>query len=96
MSEIKDLNISSVPQVESVTILGALLDEMTKFSKEATPREAIGLLGGKELRSNELIISNILFVTEGDEVSVSFSDEDFKAFEVDTLTLFLEDKFLTS
>ncbi|MFX0125022.1 MAG: Mov34/MPN/PAD-1 family protein [Candidatus Hodarchaeota archaeon] len=79
--EIKDLHISSVPQVKSVTILGALVDELSKYSKDAIPREAIGLLGGKELRTNELVITNILFVTEGDEVSVSFSNEDFKAFE---------------
>lgn len=74
-------HISSVPQVNSVTILGTLLDEMTKYSRDAIPKEAIGLLGGKELRANELMITKILFVTNGDEVSVSFSDEDFKAFE---------------
>lgn len=79
--KIEDLSISLVPQVKSVTILETLLDEMTKYSKDAIPREAIGLLGGNELRANELMISNILFVTEGDEVSVSFSDENFKAFE---------------
>ncbi|MFW9903133.1 MAG: Mov34/MPN/PAD-1 family protein [Candidatus Thorarchaeota archaeon] len=79
--EIDELSISAIPQVKSVTILGTLLDEMTKFSKDAMPREAIGLLGGKELRVNELMISRILFVTEGDEVSVSFSDNDFNAFE---------------
>ncbi|UCG03630.1 MAG: Mov34/MPN/PAD-1 family protein [Candidatus Heimdallarchaeota archaeon] len=81
MSEIEDLSIPSSPKVKSVTLMGALLDEMTKYSKEAMPKEAIGLLGGKELRTDELILSSILFVTEGDEVSVSFSDEDFKAFE---------------
>lgn len=79
--EIKDFNLSSIPQVKSVTILGNLLDKMTKYSKEAIPREAIGLLGGKELRANELMVSKILFVTEGNEVSVSFSDDDFNAFE---------------
>ncbi|MFW9906866.1 MAG: hypothetical protein ACFFFH_21355, partial [Candidatus Thorarchaeota archaeon] len=40
-------HISSDPQVNSVTILGTLLDEMTKYSREVIPREAIGLLGGK-------------------------------------------------
>jgi 26S proteasome regulatory subunit N11 len=79
--EFKDIHISSVPQVKAVTIPGTLLDDMTKYSKDAIPREAIGLLGGNELRANELMISKILFVTEGDEVSVSFSDENFKAFE---------------
>ncbi|MFX1514800.1 MAG: Mov34/MPN/PAD-1 family protein [Promethearchaeota archaeon] len=79
--ETKDLNISSAPRVKSVTIPGTLLDEMTKYSKDAIPREAIGLLGGQELRIDELTISRILFVTEGDEVSVSFSDDDFSAFE---------------
>lgn len=80
-NETIDLNISSAPQVKSVTILGTLLDEMTKYSKDTIPREAIGLLGGKELRVDELMISRIVFVTEGDEVSVSFSDDDFSAFE---------------
>ncbi|MFX1537740.1 MAG: Mov34/MPN/PAD-1 family protein [Promethearchaeota archaeon] len=79
--ETKVVDISAAPKVKSVTILGSLLDEMTIHSKDAIPREAIGLLGGKELRTNELMISKILFVTEGDEVSVSFSDDDFKAFE---------------
>ncbi len=79
--EAEDFHVPSVPQVKSVTILGSLLHEMTKYSKDAIPREAIGLLGGKELRPNELMISKIFFVAEGDEVSVSFSDEDFKVFE---------------
>ncbi|MFX1504583.1 MAG: Mov34/MPN/PAD-1 family protein [Promethearchaeota archaeon] len=79
--DIEEFQISKVPKVKSVTIPGTLLDEMTKYSKDAMPREAIGLLGGKELRANELMISKILFVTEGNETSVSFSDEDFSAFE---------------
>jgi 26S proteasome regulatory subunit N11 len=79
--EIEEFHIPAGPKVKSVTILGSLLDEMTKYSKDAIPREAIGLLGGNEFRANELMISKILFVTEGDEISVSFLDEDFKAFE---------------
>ena len=79
--EFEEYLISLVSQVKSVTILGKLLNEITEYSVQAMPREAIGLLGGKELRPQELIISSILFVTEGDEVSVSFSEEDFKAFE---------------
>ena len=79
--EIEEVHIPTTPQVKSVTILGTLLDEMTKYSKKAIPREAIGLLGGKELRAKELMITKILFVTEGDEVSVSFSDDHFNSFE---------------
>lgn len=77
----KDTAVSLFSQVNSVTILSQLLDKMTEHSVQSKPREAIGLLGGKELRSNELIVINILFVSVGDEISVSFSEEDFKAFE---------------
>ncbi len=80
-AEPKDDHISLERQVESVTIMGKLLDEITEYSVKAKPREAIGLLGGSVLRPHEIVISKILFVSEGDEVSVSFSDEDFKAFE---------------
>ncbi|UCG89518.1 MAG: Mov34/MPN/PAD-1 family protein [Candidatus Heimdallarchaeota archaeon] len=80
-AEIKKLKIPSSPQVKSVTILGKLLDEMTEYSVKSMPREAIGLLGGKEIRSKELEILKIIFVSEGDEVSVSFSEEDFRVFE---------------
>jgi proteasome lid subunit RPN8/RPN11 len=68
-------------KVTSITLLGSLLDEMTQRSQRAIPREAIGLLGGKEFRTQELLITKILFVTEGDEVSVAFSEDDFSAFE---------------
>ncbi len=80
-AEPKDDHISLDSQVKSVTIIGKLLDEITEYSVKAKPREAIGLLGGSLLRPHEIIISKILFVSEGDEISVSFSDEDFKAFE---------------
>lgn len=73
--------VSLVAKVQSVTISKHLLREMTEYSIKSKPREAIGLLGGKQQRTNELIISKILFVSEGDEVSVSFSDNDFDAFE---------------
>ena len=54
---------------------------MTFFSKKTMPREAIGLLGGIKQNNNELLISKMVFVTEGDEVSVAFSEDDFKKFE---------------
>ncbi|MFX1286208.1 MAG: Mov34/MPN/PAD-1 family protein [Promethearchaeota archaeon] len=79
--EIKKVKISSSPQVQSVSILGNLLDEITEYSVKSMPREAIGLLGGRELRPKEIEILKIIFVSEGDEISVSFSDEDFEAFE---------------
>ncbi len=80
-AEIEKLKIPSSPQVKSVSILGKLLDEITEYSVKSMPREAIGLLGGKELRPKELEILKIIFVSEGDEVSVSFSEEDFRVFE---------------
>ncbi|MFX0185305.1 MAG: Mov34/MPN/PAD-1 family protein [Candidatus Hodarchaeota archaeon] len=79
--EIKDTPISLISQIESVTILGHLIDEMTDYSVQAKPKEAIGLLGGNELRPQELQITKILYVSVGDETSVSFSEEDFDAFE---------------
>ena len=79
--EVQDTHISLISTLDSVTILAPLLDEITDFSIRSKPREAIGLLGGKEVRKNEILISKILFVSEGDEVSVSFSDDDFSAFE---------------
>ncbi|MHA2223631.1 MAG: Mov34/MPN/PAD-1 family protein [Candidatus Hodarchaeales archaeon] len=79
--EVQNTQISLVSSLNSVTILAHLLDDITEYSIRSKPREAIGLLGGKEIRKNEIIISKILFVSEGDEVSVSFSDDDFSAFE---------------
>jgi proteasome lid subunit RPN8/RPN11 len=73
--------ISLSPTVESVTILSSLLDDITDYSVKCIPKEAIGLLGGREIRPKELIIDRIVFVSEGDEISVSFSEEDFTAFE---------------
>ena len=73
--------ISLSPMVESITILSSLLDEITDYSVKCMPKEAIGLLGGREIRPKELIIERIVFVSEGDEISVSFSEEDFAAFE---------------
>lgn len=79
--EIKDTPISLISQIESVTISGHLVDEMTNYSVQAKPKEAIGLLGGKVLRPQELLITRILYVSTGDETSVSFTEEDFDAFE---------------
>ncbi|UCE13114.1 MAG: Mov34/MPN/PAD-1 family protein [Candidatus Heimdallarchaeota archaeon] len=81
LDEPEDSTISLTSKVKSVTILGNLLDDMTEYAHKAMPREAIGLLGGTEFRPSELKVSKILFVTEGDEVSVSFSDEDFNSFQ---------------
>ena len=78
-SDNKIISLSS--EVKFVTILASLLDEITKYSVQCIPKEAIGLLGGKEIRAKELLIDRILYVSEGDEISVSFSEEDFTAFE---------------
>jgi proteasome lid subunit RPN8/RPN11 len=78
-SKTRKIRLSS--EVKSVTILASLLDEITKYSVQCMPKEAIGLLGGNEIRAKELIINRILYVSEGDEISVSFSEEDFTAFE---------------
>lgn len=77
----KNTIISLSPTIESVTILSSLLVEISDYSVKSIPKEAIGLLGGREIRPNELIIERVVFVSEGDEISVSFSDEDFTAFE---------------
>ncbi len=77
----KQTKISLSPTIESVTILSSLLVEITNYAVKCIPREAIGLLGGKEIRPKELIIDRIVLVSEGDEISVSFSEEDFIAFE---------------
>jgi proteasome lid subunit RPN8/RPN11 len=74
-------DISLDVKVKSITILGHLVKDMTDYSLKAKPMEAIGLLGGKVERPHELLISKICYVTSGDEVSVSFSEEDFDAFE---------------
>ena len=73
--------ISLTKSVESVTILGDLVDDMTRLAVKAMPNEVMGLLGGKEIRLNEISVTKILYVSEGDESSVSFSEEDFNAFE---------------
>ncbi len=75
-------SISLTKSVESVTILGDLVDELTRLAVKAMPNEVMGLLGGKEIRPNEINITKILYVSEGDEGSVSFSEEDFNAFEL--------------
>ena len=68
-------------ETKSVTIDQKLLQEVTEYSKDAIPNEAIGLLGGKEIRKRELLVTKIVLVTEGSEYSVAFSDEDFNVFE---------------
>ena len=68
-------------ETESVTIKQETLQEITQYSLDVIPNEAIGLLGGSELRPRELLVTRAVFVTEGSEYSVAFSDEDFKAFD---------------
>jgi len=75
----KKVVLSSV--VKSVTVPVHLIKQMTKYSLKVIPKEAIGLLAGKKIRENELILDKVVFVTSGDEVSVSFADDDFKAFD---------------
>ncbi|PWI49551.1 hypothetical protein CEE45_00025 [Candidatus Heimdallarchaeota archaeon B3_Heim] len=65
----------------SVTISQQTIIEITNYSIEAKPKEAIGLLSGIEVRSKEIMISKGIYVTQGDEYSVSFSDEDFQVFD---------------
>jgi len=77
----KEELVSLSETVNSVTILASLLDEITEYSVNCIPKEAIGLLGGSEIRSKELLVDKIVFVSEGDEVSVSFSEENFATFE---------------
>jgi 26S proteasome regulatory subunit N11 len=67
--------------VQSVEISQDLLREITDYSIECVPKEAIGLLGGEEIRPNELLISKAIFVTKGSEYSVTFTDKDFQKFE---------------
>jgi proteasome lid subunit RPN8/RPN11 len=67
-----DVPISLTKSVESVTILGSLIDEMTHLAAKTKPKEVMGLLGGKEIRSNELSVTKILHVS---------SEDDFDAFE---------------
>ncbi|MHA1212428.1 MAG: Mov34/MPN/PAD-1 family protein [Candidatus Heimdallarchaeota archaeon] len=69
------------PEVKSVLINQDLLSVITKYSKEAFPKEAIGLLDGKMEKPGEIVIRKIFFVTVGEEYSVAFSDEDFQVFE---------------
>jgi proteasome lid subunit RPN8/RPN11 len=67
--------------VESIEITQDLLKEITDYSVECIPNEAIGLLGGEEIRPNELLISKAIFVTKGNEYSVAFTEHDFQRFE---------------
>ena len=69
------------PEIKSVSINQDLLKEITKHSKEAIPKEAIGLLDGKIEKPGEIVIRKIFFVTVGEEYSVTFSDDDFQVFE---------------
>lgn len=69
------------PEVENVSISHDLLKEMTDYSKDAYPKEAIGLLDGKMEKPGEIVIRKIFHVTNGEEYSVAFSEEDFKVFE---------------
>ena len=73
--------IALAPEVQNVSIHYDLLNEITRYSKEAIPKEAIGLLDGKMEKPGEIVIRKIFFVTTGEEYSVAFSDEDFRVFE---------------
>jgi len=53
------------PEIKSVSIGQDLLKEITKHSKEAIPKEAIGLLDGKMEKPGEIVIRKIFFVTVG-------------------------------
>ena len=68
-------------ETTSVTILQKAIREITNFSIKAIPNEAIGLLSGREICTNELMITKGIYVTEGEEYSVSFSEEDFHFFD---------------
>ena len=76
-NEIIKLNV----ETSSVTISHEALKEITNFSINAMPKEAIGLLSGREIRPKELYITKGLFVTRGEEYSVSFSESDFQVFD---------------
>jgi 26S proteasome regulatory subunit N11 len=76
-SEIIQLNA----ETESVTILDQAIVEITKYSIDAIPKEAIGLLSGREIRPKELQVNQGIYVTRGEEYSVSFSEDDFKIFD---------------
>ncbi len=67
--------------VKSVEITPDLLKEITDRSVECIPDEAIGLLGGEEIHSNELLISKSIYVTKGNEYAVAFTENDFQSFE---------------
>lgn len=47
------------PEVENVSITHELLKEITEYSKEAFPKEAIGLLDGKMEKPGEIVINKI-------------------------------------
>ena len=69
------------PEVISVSLNQDLLKEITKYSQDALPKEAIGLLDGKMDKPGEIVVKKIFLVTTGEEYSVAFSDEDFQVFE---------------
>jgi 26S proteasome regulatory subunit N11 len=68
-------------ETKSVTISKQAIQEITNFSIKSIPKEAIGLLSGIEVRPKELMITKGIYVTEGEEYSVSFSEEDFQVFD---------------
>ncbi len=68
-------------ETKSVTILQQAIQEITNFSIKSMPKEAIGLLSGREIRPKELMITKGIYVTEGEEYSVSFSEDDFQVFD---------------
>ncbi len=81
IGDINDETISLNAETNSVMITHKAIDEITNFSLNAMPKEAIGLLSGREIRPRELLITKGLFVTEGEEYSVSFSESDFQIFD---------------
>ena len=68
-------------RVNSVSISSKNIQKMTDISIRCIPKEAIGLLGGREIRKGELLVEKVNYVSTGDEVSVTFSDDDFNSFE---------------
>ncbi len=80
-TSVKNEDIILELETKSVMISDQAIKAITKFSIDAMPKEAIGLLSGKEFRPKELLINKGLYVTEGEEYSVSFSDKDFQVFD---------------
>lgn len=81
----KDTNfIELISKVKGVTIPKEFILQMTEKAKETYPLEAIGLLIGYVTEKDEIKVTQIEYITKGEEAQVEFlSDEDFGAFEKD-------------